>query len=74
MHDPRETSPYGKLYTVEYLNNMVGGIKVVYNNQPIDVLKRLAAESIKNDQVRLTLLCRAALTQQNEPEHVAHRF
>ena len=52
VHDPRETSPYGKLYTVAYLNNMVGGIKVVYNNQPIDVLKQLATQSIKNNQVK----------------------
>ncbi len=52
MHDPRETSPYGRLYTVEYLNNMVGGVKVLYINQPVDVLKALAAKSIKNNQVR----------------------
>ncbi len=53
VHDPRETSPYGRLYTVEYLNNMVGGVKVLYINQPIDVLKALAAKSIKNNQVGL---------------------
>ncbi len=51
VHDPRETSPYNKLYTVDYLNNMVGGGKVLYINQPVDMLKKLAAESIKNNEV-----------------------
>ena len=52
MHDPRESSAYSKLYTVDYLNNVVGGGKVLYVNQPIDVLKKLAAESIKKNQVQ----------------------
>ena len=29
---------------------MVGGRKTIYNNQPISLLKKLAAESIKNGE------------------------
>ncbi|XP_023665373.1 bleomycin hydrolase [Paramormyrops kingsleyae] len=47
VNDPRPTSPYSKMYTVEFLGNMVGGRKTLYNNQSIQLLKDAAAESIK---------------------------
>ncbi|KAI6074372.1 Bleomycin hydrolase [Aix galericulata] len=50
VNDPRPQNPYNKLYTVEYLGNMVGGRKTLYNNQPVDVLKKLAAASIKDGE------------------------
>ncbi|XP_010114491.1 PREDICTED: bleomycin hydrolase, partial [Chlamydotis macqueenii] len=50
VNDPRPQNPYNRLYTVEYLGNMVGGKKTLYNNQPIDVLKKLAAASIKDGE------------------------
>ncbi|CAH1800413.1 unnamed protein product [Owenia fusiformis] len=49
-NDPRPQNPFNKLYTVEYLNNMMGARPVLYVNQPVDVLKKCAAESIKNDE------------------------
>lgn len=52
MNDPRPQNPYGKLYSVEFLGNMVGGRRTLYNNQPIQLLKRAAAESIKEGEVR----------------------
>ena len=52
VNDPRPSNAYNKVYTVEYLGNMVGGRKTLYNNQPINILKKLAAESIKNGEVR----------------------
>ena len=33
VSDPRPQNPYGKLYSVEFLGNVVGGKRTVYNNQ-----------------------------------------
>jgi len=46
VHDPRESSPLGRTYTVEHLGNVVGGIPVKYLNVDIDVMKRLTREQI----------------------------
>ncbi|XP_052798566.1 bleomycin hydrolase-like isoform X1 [Mya arenaria] len=46
VNDPRPSSPYNRLYTVEYLGNMTGGPRVLYINQPVDVLKKLTIKSI----------------------------
>lgn len=51
VNDPRPQNEYGKLYTVEYLGNMVGGRKTLYNNQPIELLKKLVAASIRDGEV-----------------------
>jgi aminopeptidase C len=51
VNDPRPHNPYGHLYTVEYLNNMVNSPLVLYINQPAAELKRLALESIKAGEV-----------------------
>lgn len=56
MNDPRPQNPYNRLYTVEYLGNMAGGRKTLYNNQPVEVLKKLAAASIKDGEVGLLSL------------------
>lgn len=50
VNDPR--NPYNKLLTVEYLSNMVNGRLVLYNNQPVEVLKKLAAASLKDNEVK----------------------
>lgn len=50
MNDPR--NPYNKLLTVEYLSNMVNGRRVLYNNQSVEVLKKLTAASLKDNEVR----------------------
>lgn len=52
VHDPRVSHPYGQLYTVEYLGNIVGGQKTLYNNQQIRVLKQAVYDSISNDEVK----------------------
>jgi len=56
VNDPRPDNPYDRLYTVEYLNNMADTGLVLYINQPADVLKQLAFESIKNNEVTFILL------------------
>ncbi|XP_055694326.1 bleomycin hydrolase isoform X1 [Lutzomyia longipalpis] len=46
--DPRPTNPYGQVYTVDCLGNVVGGRPVLYNNQPVELLIELVTNSIKN--------------------------
>lgn len=46
VNDPRATSPYGRTFTVEYLGNIVGGEIVKYLNVEVDLVKRLARETI----------------------------
>ncbi|XP_063218773.1 bleomycin hydrolase isoform X2 [Bacillus rossius redtenbacheri] len=48
--DPRQSNPYNRAYTVDCLGNVVGGRPIVYNNQPVDLLLNLAAESIKQKE------------------------
>jgi bleomycin hydrolase len=48
--DPRPTNPYGKAYTIDYLGNVVDGRPVIYNNQPVELLMKLAAESITSHE------------------------
>ena len=46
VSDPRPTNPFGRTYSVDCLGNMVGGRRVLYNNQPVEVLMDLARDSI----------------------------
>ncbi|XP_069767142.1 bleomycin hydrolase [Narcine bancroftii] len=50
VNDPRSFNPYGKLYTVDYLANMFNARKTLYINQPIEVLKQMAAASITDGE------------------------
>ncbi|XP_075710441.1 bleomycin hydrolase [Rhinoderma darwinii] len=50
VNDPRPQNSFEKLYTVQFLGNMVEGRRTLYNNQPIEVLKKLAAASIKDGE------------------------
>jgi len=50
VNDPRASNPYGHLYTVEYLGNIVGGRITLYNNQPIRILKQAVYDSIAADE------------------------
>lgn len=45
--DPRPTNPYGRLYTVDCLGNIVGGRPILYNNQPVETLLDLVTKAIK---------------------------
>ncbi|XP_034933674.1 bleomycin hydrolase [Chelonus insularis] len=48
--DPRPTHPFGHLYTVDCLGNVVGGRQTLYNNQPAEVLLELTAKSIHQQE------------------------
>lgn len=50
VHDPRETSPYGRTFTVQYLGNVVGGTPVKYLNVPIEVMKDITMRVIMDGE------------------------
>ena len=47
VNDPRETSPYNHMYTVQYLGNVVGAKPVTYLNVPIEVMRSAIIETLK---------------------------
>ncbi len=46
VNDPRESSDYGRTFTVEHLGNVVGGDIVKYLNVEIDLIKKISMEAI----------------------------
>jgi len=50
VHDPRETSPTGRTFTVEYLGNVVDAPPVTYLNIEVDLLKRLAMQTVMDGE------------------------
>ena len=61
VNDPR--NPYNRLLTVEYLSNMMNGRLVLYNNQSVDVLKKLAAASLRDHEVMIISLVQSTLSK-----------
>ncbi len=47
VHDPRETSPEGRTFTIEYLGNMVDGGRVKYLNVDIELIKSIAQRMLE---------------------------
>jgi len=48
INAPTSDEPYERLYTVQYLGNVVGGQIVRYLNVPIDVMKKAAVDMISD--------------------------
>ena len=48
VHDPRETSPVGKTFTIEYLGNVVGGTPIKYLNVDILLMKDLTLKMLQD--------------------------
>lgn len=48
VNDPRDSSPYGDLFTVEYLGNVVGAPPVTYLNAPVEILKAAAVDALSS--------------------------
>ncbi|PIE98583.1 MAG: aminopeptidase [Treponema sp.] len=48
INAPTKDKPYGKVYTVKHLGNIVEAEPIRYLNAPIEVLKNAAIKSIKN--------------------------
>lgn len=56
INDPRPEHGYKKLYTVQYLGNVVGGYPVRYINLSIEELKTYAIKSVKAGMVSQLLI------------------
>jgi len=50
VNDPRPSNAYYKLYTVDFLGNLVEGGLTLYINLPVEKLKEFAAKSIKEGE------------------------
>jgi bleomycin hydrolase len=48
INAPTRDKPYNRMFTVQYLGNVVGGHGVRYLNVPIGVMKKAAAEMVKD--------------------------
>jgi len=50
VNDPRESSPFGRTFTVEYLGNVADGEIVKYLNVEMDVMKDVAMRTIMDGE------------------------
>jgi len=50
VDDPRKEHPYNNTYSVKYLGNVVDGNKVKYLNLPINRIKELTLQTLKNNK------------------------
>jgi bleomycin hydrolase len=50
VHDPRESSPFGKTFTVERLGNVVGGERVIYLNIEMDLMKSITRDVLESGE------------------------
>jgi bleomycin hydrolase len=50
VHDPRESSPVGRTFTVEYLGNVLGAPPVSYLNVDVSLMKDVAAETLQQGE------------------------
>ncbi|XP_059048200.1 bleomycin hydrolase isoform X2 [Achroia grisella] len=50
VSDPRQSNPFGNLYTLQCLGNVVGGRQTAYNNQPIETLMKAVKDSIQGGE------------------------
>ena len=48
VHDPRETSPVGRTYTIQYLGNVVDGVPIRYLNVDIQLMKDLTLKMLQD--------------------------
>ncbi len=48
VHDPRETSPMGRTFTVAYLGNIVDGPRIKYLNVDIELIKDIAQRMLED--------------------------
>lgn len=50
VHDPRPTSPIGRVFTVQYLGNVIGGEMVRYLNIDIELMKKITLRTIRDGE------------------------
>jgi len=50
VHDPRQSSPVGRTFTVEYLGNVLGAPPVTYLNVEMSLMKDIAAKALEGGE------------------------
>ena len=50
VHDPRESSPFGRTFTVDRLGNVVGGERVIYLNIEMDLMKQITRDVLESGE------------------------
>ena len=50
VHDPRSSSPTGRIFTVEYLGNVFGSPPVTYLNVDMSLIKDIAARTLQQGE------------------------
>ena len=50
VHDPRESSPQGRTYTVQYLGNVLDGTTIRYLNIDVELMKEITQKMLENGQ------------------------
>ena len=48
VNDPRQSSPPGRTYTVQYLGNVVDGARITYLNVDIEIMKDIAMRMLQD--------------------------
>ena len=51
INSPTKDKPYNKIYTIDYLNNVVEGKPITHLNLPMERVKELIIEQLKNGEV-----------------------
>lgn len=51
INSPTKDKPFNKVFTVEYIGNVVGGHPIKYLNLPMNEMKKLAIKQIKDKEV-----------------------
>ena len=51
VNAPTPSKPFYNLYTIKYVNNVIGGNKITYLNLPMNELKELCLKQLQNNEI-----------------------
>ena len=51
VNAPTPSKPFYNLYTIKYINNVIGGNKITYLNLPINEMKDLCIKQLENNEL-----------------------
>ena len=51
VNAPTPSKPFYNLYTIKYVNNVIGGNKITYLNLPMDEMKELCLKQLQNNEL-----------------------
>lgn len=50
VHDPRKENPIGRMFTVDYLGNIVGSPQVTYLNVDVELIKKITLKTLQDGE------------------------